>query len=118
MSLRSFTLHDLINRNACLYGSKTALVFGDQRVTHAQYAERTARLAAGLGAAGVRPGDRLAIPAPNDLEYVDLLGAAAQLGAIVVPINSGSASNTAATVGRGSGLCHRGRGTAGADRGR
>ena len=87
MSLRSFTLHDLINRNACLYGSKTALVFGDQRVTHAQYAERTARLAAGLAAAGVGPGDRLAILAPNGLEYVDLLGAAAQLGAIVVPIN-------------------------------
>ena len=43
MSLRSFTLHDLIKRNARLYGSKTALVFGDQRVTHAQYAERTAR---------------------------------------------------------------------------
>jgi hypothetical protein len=28
MSLRSFTLHDLINRNARLYGSNTALVFG------------------------------------------------------------------------------------------
>ncbi|MDP3414035.1 MAG: class I adenylate-forming enzyme family protein, partial [Polaromonas sp.] len=87
MSLRSFTLHDLINRNARLYGSKTALVFGDQRVTHAQYAERTARLAAGLAAAGVGPGDRLAILAPNGLEYVDLFGAAAHLGAIVVPIN-------------------------------
>lgn len=87
MSLRSFTLHDLINRNARLYGSNTALVFGDQRVTHAQYAERTARLAAGLADAGVGQGDRLAILAPNCLEYVDLFGAAAQLGAIVVPIN-------------------------------
>lgn len=87
MSLRSFTLHDLINRNACLFGSNTALVFGDQRITHAQYAERTARLAAGLAAAGVGQGDRLAILAPNCLEYVDLFGAAAQLGAIVVPIN-------------------------------
>lgn len=87
MSLRSFTLHDLIKRNARLYGSNTALVFGDQRVTHAQYAERTARLAAGLAAAGVGQGDRLAILAPNCLEYVDLFGAAAQLGAIVVPIN-------------------------------
>ncbi len=87
MSLRSFTLHDLIKRNARLYGSKTALVFGDQRVTHAQYAERTARLALGLAGVGVGQGDRLAILAPNCLEYVDLFGAAAQLGAIVVPIN-------------------------------
>ena len=87
MSLRSFTLHDLINRNARWYGSNTALVFGDQRITHAQYAGRTARLAAGLAAAGVGQGDRLAILAPNCLEYVDLFGAAARLGAIVVPIN-------------------------------
>jgi acyl-CoA synthetase (AMP-forming)/AMP-acid ligase II len=87
MSLRSFTLHDLIKRNARLYGSNTALVFGDQRVTHAQYAERTARLALGLAGVGVGQGDRLAILAPNCLEYVDLFGAAAQLGAIVVPIN-------------------------------
>jgi len=87
MSLRSFTLHDLITRNARWYGSSTALVFGDQRVTHAQYAGRTARLAAGLAAAGVGQGDRLAILAPNCLEYVDLFGAAARLGAIVVPIN-------------------------------
>ena len=82
MSLRSFTLHDLINRNARLYGSNTALVFGDQRVTHAQYAGRTARLAAGLAAVGVGQWDRLAILAPNCLEYVDLLGAAAQLGGL------------------------------------
>ncbi|MCK9216183.1 MAG: AMP-binding protein [Rhodoferax sp.] len=87
MSLRSFTLHDLITRNARWYGSSTALVFGDQRVTHDQYAGRTARLAAGLAAAGVGQGDRLAILAPNCLEYVDLFGAAARLGAIVVPIN-------------------------------
>lgn len=87
MSLRSFTLHDLIARNARLHASKTAFLFGDQRVTHAQYAERTARLAAGLAAAGVRAGDRLAILAPNCLEYVDLFGASAHLGAMVVPIN-------------------------------
>ncbi len=87
MSLRSFTLHDVINRNARLYGSKTAFMFGDQRVTHAQYAERTARLAAGLSAAGVCVGERVAILALNGLEYLDLFGAAARLGAIVVPIN-------------------------------
>lgn len=87
MSLRSFTLRDLIARNAGLYGSKPALIWAGQRVTHAQYADRCARLAAGLKAAGVMRGDRLAILAANCLEYVDLFGAAAHLGAIVVPIN-------------------------------
>lgn len=87
MSLRSFTLRDLIARNASLHASKIALVLGGQRVTHAQYAQRVAQLAAGLAEAGVGAGDRLAILAANCLEYVDLMGAAAHLGAIVAPIN-------------------------------
>ncbi|MES2226568.1 MAG: AMP-binding protein [Pseudomonadota bacterium] len=87
MSLRSFTLHDQIERNAWLHGSRTAFAFDGQRVTHAQYAARAARLAAGLAANGVGEGDRVAILAHNSLEYLDLFGAAARLGAIVVPIN-------------------------------
>ncbi|MES2099564.1 MAG: AMP-binding protein [Pseudomonadota bacterium] len=87
MSLRSFTLHDQIERNAWLHGSRTAFVSGAQRVTHAQYAVRVARLAAGLAGLGVGIGDRVAILAHNGQEYVDLFGAAARLGAIVVPVN-------------------------------
>lgn len=87
MSLRSFTLHDQIERNAWLHGAKVAFICADQRVTHAQYATRVARLAAGLAASGVRVGERVAILAHNCLEYVDLFGAAARLGAIVVPVN-------------------------------
>ncbi|MEP7296640.1 MAG: AMP-binding protein [Burkholderiales bacterium] len=87
MSLRSFTLHDQIERNAWLHGSRTAFVSGAQRVTHAQYAVRAARLAAGLAGLGVGVGDRVAILAHNGQEYVDLFGAAARLGAIVVPVN-------------------------------
>lgn len=87
MRLRSFTLHDVVNRNAQLHGAQTAFRFDGQRVTHAQYAERSARLAAGLAAVGVGVGDRVAILAPNGLEYADLFGAAARLAAIVVPIN-------------------------------
>lgn len=87
MSLRSFTLNDQIERNAWLHGSRIAFICADQRVTHAQYATRTARLAAGLAASGVGVGERVAILAHNCLEYVDLFGAAARLGAIVVPVN-------------------------------
>lgn len=87
MNLRSFTLRDLVDRNARLHGARTAFAFGAQRVTHAQYAGRAARLAAGLAGAGLGLGERVAILAPNGPEYVDLFGAAALLGAIVVPIN-------------------------------
>lgn len=87
MSLRSFTLHDLIERNAWLHGGRTAFTADGQVVTHAQYAERVAHLAGGLAGAGLGQGDRIAILAHNSLAYMDLIGAAARLGAIVVPIN-------------------------------
>jgi acyl-CoA synthetase (AMP-forming)/AMP-acid ligase II len=87
VSLRSFTLHDLIQRNAWLHGSGVAFVTDRQRVTHAQYAANAARLAAGLAQAGVGVGDRVAILSHNSQAYLDLFGAAARLGAIVVPVN-------------------------------
>ncbi|MCW5657027.1 MAG: AMP-binding protein [Burkholderiaceae bacterium] len=87
MSLRSFTLHDLIERNAARHGAGLAFAADGERVTHAQYAARVARLATGLAGAGVGRGDRLALLAHNGLACVDVLGAAARLGAIVVPVN-------------------------------
>lgn len=88
MSLRDFTLHDQIERNAWLHGSRTAFIADDgQRISHAEYAQRAARLATGLAAVGVGAGDRVAMLAPNGLAFVDLFGAAARLGAIVVPVN-------------------------------
>ena len=87
MTLRSFTLHDQIERNTLLHGNCTAFVADGQAITHAQYAARAASLAAGLADAGLAAGDRVAILAHNGQAYVDLIGAAARLGAIVVPIN-------------------------------
>ncbi len=87
MSLRSFTLHDLIERNAAQHGARTAFVADGERVSHAEFAARGAQLAAGLATAGVGRGDRVAVLAHNGLAFVDLLAAAARLGAILVPIN-------------------------------
>jgi len=87
VTLRSFTLHDQIERNALLHGSCTAFVADGQSITHAQYAARAASLAGGLAGAGITVGDRVAILAHNGQAYVDVIGAAARLGALVVPIN-------------------------------
>ena len=58
-----------------------------ERVTHAAYRARAERLAAGLAHAGVRPGDRVGVVSQNNLEFIDLYGAVARLGAILVPVN-------------------------------
>ena len=87
MGLRDFTLSDVIERNARLYANRAAFVFGTERVTHADYAARIGRLAQGLARAGIVPGDRIAVLSQNSLEFVELYGAAARLGAILVPVN-------------------------------
>jgi acyl-CoA synthetase (AMP-forming)/AMP-acid ligase II len=87
MGLRDFTLFDIVERNARFYPERLAFAFGDQKVTHAAYLARVEQLAAGLAHAGIRPGDRIVILSQNNLEFIDLYGAAARLGAILVPIN-------------------------------
>ena len=44
---------------------KLGVVCGDQRFTYQQFAERAARLAGMLVAAGARPGDRIAFLSTN-----------------------------------------------------
>jgi acyl-CoA synthetase (AMP-forming)/AMP-acid ligase II len=87
MGLRDFTLFDIVERNARLHPNRLAFALGEERVTHAVYRARADRLAAGLASAGVRPGDRVGIVSQNNLEFVDLYGAVARLGAILVPVN-------------------------------
>lgn len=58
-----------------------------RRVTHADYLDRVERLAAGLASRGVKPGDRVGILSQNCLEMVELIGATALLGAILLPVN-------------------------------
>lgn len=87
MGLRDFSLADVIARNAQLFPDRAAFMIGDQRVSHAAYRDRVVRLAAGLARAGVGVGDRVAILSHNNLEFIDVYGAVAWLGAILVPIN-------------------------------
>ena len=87
MGLRQVTLGDIFRRNAQLFPDRTAIVCGFERVSHRDYLDRAERLAAGLVAQGVKPGDRVAVVARNCLEFADLYGAAALIGAIMLPVN-------------------------------
>jgi acyl-CoA synthetase (AMP-forming)/AMP-acid ligase II len=87
MGLRHLTLGDILRRNAQLFPDRTAIVCGLERVSHRDYLDRADRLAAGLVAQGVKPGDRIAVVARNCPESADLYGATALVGAIMLPVN-------------------------------
>jgi long-chain acyl-CoA synthetase len=65
-----------------------ALICGDVRLNWREVAERSARVAAGLQATGVRRGDRVALLLGNRVEFVLTLFAAAQLGAVAVLLST------------------------------
>jgi long-chain acyl-CoA synthetase len=89
MGLYDFTLYDVIVRNSRLYANRPAWLDVDRRrsLTFAALKTQVDRLAAGLSRTGLGHGDRIGILGKNSLEYFLLYGAAAVLGAIVLPIN-------------------------------
>ncbi len=79
----------LLSDVAGRYPERTAVVeFGGGSVTYAELLERGRRVAAGLRAAGVGPGDRVALCIGNGLEWVLAYWGAHLAGAIVVPMNT------------------------------
>ncbi|GAB3972456.1 long-chain fatty acid--CoA ligase [Actinoallomurus acanthiterrae] len=66
---------------------RTAIVFEDEETTYAELDDRSERLAAGLAARGLRPGDRVATLTDNRPEHAELFFACAKAGLILVPLN-------------------------------
>ena len=87
MLVQDFTLYDVICRNAQCHADREAIVFNDVRLTYSQFKDRCDQLAAGLVKLGVEKGDRLGIVAHNCDEFMILYGAAAKIGAILLPVN-------------------------------
>jgi fatty-acyl-CoA synthase len=74
-------------RRAAMSPGRTALIFGEQRISYAELHQRIARLAAALRASGVRRGDRVAYLGPNHPDFVETMFATWVLGGIFVPLN-------------------------------
>lgn len=66
--------------------------------TCADVLEAGARLAADLTAAGLQPGDRIAVQMENTPLYLDLLSAAAQGGFVIMSVNKRFADSLAASL--------------------
>ncbi len=74
-------------RRARMTPDAIAVRHHDHSLTYADLRDRVAALAAGLRAAGIGKGDRVAYLGPNHPVYLDLLFACGRLGAIFVPVN-------------------------------
>jgi fatty-acyl-CoA synthase len=81
------TAASLLDTVANRHGTREAMVFANERLTYADFAARSRRLAGGLAALGVGRGDKVAIWLPNRPAWFVAQYACARLGAVVVALN-------------------------------
>ena len=74
-------------RGVDLYGPKVGVVSGDCRFTYAQFGERCERLAGGLLAEGIQPGDRVAFLSFNSHALLEGYFGVPLARATVMPLN-------------------------------
>ncbi|KQX58126.1 MULTISPECIES: FadD3 family acyl-CoA ligase [unclassified Streptomyces] len=82
------TIPGLVRAAAERHGPREAVVDGRVRVTYAELGERVERAAAACLATGIRAGDRVAIWAPNTLDWIVSALGAVTAGAVLVPLNT------------------------------
>ncbi|MBM4795289.1 fatty acid--CoA ligase family protein [Streptomyces sioyaensis] len=88
----------LVRAAALRYGPREAVVEGRTRVSYAELGERVERAAAACIASGVAPGDRVAVWAPNTLDWIVSALGAVTAGAVLVPVNTRFKGTEAAYV--------------------
>ncbi len=82
------TLPQVIRQAAARFPQRSAIVDGPQTITYADLAQRSEDLARALLAQGVQVGDRVAVWAPNQAEWILAACGALMAGAVLVPINT------------------------------
>ncbi|KPC62269.1 FadD3 family acyl-CoA ligase [Streptomyces chattanoogensis] len=82
------SLPRLVRAAAERYGPHEAVVEGRTRISYAELGERVTRAAAACIASGVAPGDRVAVWAPNTLDWIVSALGAVTAGAVLVPVNT------------------------------
>ncbi len=81
------TFHDLLLTSAERYGTRTAVLFEDQRLSYEDLLARAQALARGLAAQGIGARGRLAIIMDNSIECIVAWLAASLTGCTEIPIN-------------------------------
>jgi fatty-acyl-CoA synthase len=81
------TMADWLERCAAWFPDRPFVITDKLTLTYREVADASARLASGLAALGVEPGDRVGMVMANCAEFVTVKFAIARLGAIAVPFN-------------------------------
>ncbi|MEV5145462.1 FadD3 family acyl-CoA ligase [Streptomyces sp. NPDC052727] len=82
------TIPELVRSAAERYADTEAVVEGRTRITYAELGARVERAAAACLASGVQVGDRVAVWAPNTLDWIVAALGAVSAGAVLVPLNT------------------------------
>jgi fatty-acyl-CoA synthase len=82
------TLGSLPERAARRWGAREALYFNGRRWSFTELSRSVDRLARGLLALGVQPGEKVALWMVNRPEFIEAMFAVIKIGAILVPINT------------------------------
>ena len=100
-----WVIADMIRRSAYHYPDKTAMIFGDRKMTYAEMEGECNRVANALIDLGVRKYDRVAILAHNTIDHVLTWFGCCKAGAVYLAINyllRARTSPTASTTPRAS----------------
>jgi len=88
----------LVRSAATRFADREAVVEGRTRISYEELGARVERAAAACLASGVRLGDRVAIWAPNTLDWIVSALGAVSAGAVLVPLNTRFKGSEAAYV--------------------
>ncbi len=80
------------------HGARPAVVNGARVVSYSEFRRRVAQMTAALRRAGCKPGERIAIFAPNSPDYLVWLLAILRLGAVCCPMNTRLPNRTVADL--------------------
>jgi fatty-acyl-CoA synthase len=77
-----------LERAADVFADKTAIAYGDHRVSYSEFGAEATRLAHALRASGIERGDRVAYMCPNIPEMLVANFGVPLAGAVLVPVNT------------------------------
>jgi fatty-acyl-CoA synthase len=82
------SMGSLVDRAAARFGDREALYYEGERWSFVDLKAESDRVAKGLMALGIQPGEKVSLWMPNRAEWIATMFAVMKIGAILVPINT------------------------------